>query len=68
MRAGGNKKGLFTRDRQPKASAQLVRKRYWALAEELDSATPPDDLSEYIHESHVKYLQTGPPDVWVISV
>ena len=33
-RAGGNKKGVFTRDRQPKASAHLLRSRYWNLANE----------------------------------
>ena len=26
IRVGGNKKGLFTRDRQPKMAAHLVRK------------------------------------------
>jgi hypothetical protein len=67
-RVGGNKKGIFTRDRQPKASAHLVRKRYWAIAEELDSATPPNDLSVYVYESPLKYLKTGPPDVWVTSI
>ena len=33
-RAVGNKKGIFTRQRQPKASAHMLRKRYWKLAEE----------------------------------
>ena len=28
----GNKKGLFTRERQPKAAARVVRQRYLALA------------------------------------
>jgi beta-glucuronidase len=28
MRVGGNKKGVFTRDRQPKAAAQALRKRW----------------------------------------
>ena len=32
MRAVGNKKGIFTRNRQPKASAKLLRDRYWNLA------------------------------------
>ena len=31
-RAVGNKKGIFTRQRQPKASAYMLRKRYWKLA------------------------------------
>ena len=35
-RAVGNKKGIFTRDRQPKASAKNLRKRYLKLAEEID--------------------------------
>jgi beta-glucuronidase len=28
MRVGGNKKGAFTRDRQPKASAHALRRRW----------------------------------------
>ena len=36
-RVGGNKKGVFTRQRQPKASAHLLRRRYFYLAEKLDS-------------------------------
>ena len=28
----GNRKGVFTRQRQPKASAHLLRRRYWRLA------------------------------------
>ena len=47
-RVGGNKKGIFTRDREPKASAHLLRKRYWALAEVLDNVEVPDDVNEYI--------------------
>ncbi len=31
-RVVGNKKGIFTRHRQPKASAHLLRRRYWELA------------------------------------
>nr|XP_027200073.1 beta-glucuronidase-like [Dermatophagoides pteronyssinus] len=31
-RVGGNKKGIFTRQRQPKTSARLLRCRYWMLA------------------------------------
>lgn len=33
-RVAGNKKGIFTRDRQPKMAAHLMRSRYWQLAEE----------------------------------
>ncbi|XP_054163017.1 LOW QUALITY PROTEIN: beta-glucuronidase-like [Oppia nitens] len=32
-RAVGNKKGIFTRERQPKASARVMRCRYWQLAD-----------------------------------
>lgn len=41
-RVVGNKKGILTRDREPKASAHLIRCRYWALAELL----PQGDLSD----------------------
>lgn len=35
MRVGGNKKGMFTRDRLPKKAAFEVRKRWLAMKEEL---------------------------------
>ncbi|XP_018570902.1 beta-glucuronidase-like [Anoplophora glabripennis] len=47
-RVGGNKKGLFTRQRQPKSSAHLMRKRFWHLAHELDNATLPGDLDNFV--------------------
>jgi beta-glucuronidase len=28
MRVGGNRKGVFTRDRQPKAAAHALRRRW----------------------------------------
>ena len=31
-RVVGNKKGIFTRQRQPKSSAFVLRRRYWDLA------------------------------------
>ncbi|XP_037670621.1 beta-glucuronidase isoform X1 [Choloepus didactylus] len=34
QRAMGNKKGIFTRQRQPKSAAFLLRERYWKLANE----------------------------------
>lgn len=46
-RVGGNKKGLFTRSRQPKASAHHMRRRYWKLAEQLYNASVPNDLFPY---------------------
>jgi beta-glucuronidase len=33
MRVGGNKKGIFTRDRQPKAAAHALRRRWTAMRE-----------------------------------
>ncbi|XP_015597395.1 beta-glucuronidase isoform X2 [Cephus cinctus] len=53
-RVGGNKKGIFTRDRQPKMVAHHVRKRYHALGKELDQAqTPNDILLYYSHRSEL---------------
>lgn len=48
-RVGGNKKGIFLRNRQPKDSAFLVRQRYYALANSLDNfELSPGDLTYYI--------------------
>ncbi|PSN44377.1 Beta-glucuronidase [Blattella germanica] len=47
-RVGGNKKGIFTRSRQPKDSAHFIRRRYWALAEELDNVISPKDIDHYV--------------------
>ncbi|XP_049786984.1 beta-glucuronidase-like [Schistocerca cancellata] len=47
-RVGGNKKGIFTRSRQPKMAANLVRQRYWSLAREDDNVTVPADLTPYV--------------------
>ncbi|XP_023033558.1 beta-glucuronidase isoform X1 [Drosophila willistoni] len=49
-RVGGNKKGVFTRARQPKAAAHLLRKRYFALGRELEDCSFPEDLFTYIAE------------------
>ncbi|KAL1140603.1 hypothetical protein AAG570_000533 [Ranatra chinensis] len=46
-RVGGNRKGIFTRDRQPKSAAYHVRKRYFQLAFEIDNYDLPDDLTKY---------------------
>jgi len=43
-RVVGNKKGVFTRDRQPKASAHLLRSRYFHLANEYSGYPIPEDL------------------------
>jgi len=42
----GNRKGVFTRDRQPKASAHLLRTRYHMLANEFFGYPIPDDLHQ----------------------
>ncbi|XP_019880925.1 beta-glucuronidase [Aethina tumida] len=48
-RVGGNKKGIFTRNRQPKASAHMLRRRYWALAKLTNpNITIPEDVNDYI--------------------
>ncbi|OXA64937.1 beta-glucuronidase isoform X2 [Folsomia candida] len=44
----GNRKGVFTRDRQPKASAHLLRTRYHLLANELEKYPLPTDLRNLI--------------------
>ncbi|KAH8233584.1 hypothetical protein KR026_010029 [Drosophila bipectinata] len=49
-RVGGNKKGVFTRARQPKAVAHLLRKRYFALGRDLDQCSLPEDIFIYIAE------------------
>ncbi|XP_068600766.1 beta-glucuronidase [Brachionichthys hirsutus] len=39
-RVVGNKKGIFTRQRQPKAAAFVLRDRYWKLANETGKLPP----------------------------
>ncbi|KAL0272404.1 UNVERIFIED_CONTAM: hypothetical protein PYX00_005385 [Menopon gallinae] len=46
-RVDGNKKGIFTRQRQPKSVAFLLRKRYNELAHELDGAALFEDIYTY---------------------
>jgi beta-glucuronidase len=38
MRVGGNKKGVFTRERNPKAAAHLLRRRWRQTAEDPDDS------------------------------
>ncbi|CAH1154619.1 unnamed protein product [Phaedon cochleariae] len=54
-RVGGNKKGIFTRNRQPKASAHLIRRRYWSLAREYSNMTLPGDLDSYVISSRISH-------------
>lgn len=44
IRPGGCKKGLFTRERQPKMAAHITRWRYWTLAHNSVNVTVPNDL------------------------
>ena len=53
-RAWGNRKGIFTRDRHPKASAHLLRERYLALAEGLEERT--SKQAEEDHSRKKKYV------------
>ncbi|XP_067008358.2 beta-glucuronidase isoform X2 [Anabrus simplex] len=57
-RVGGNKKGIFTRNRQPKEAAYLVRQRYFALAAELDGVEAPDNLYNYASSLSKKHDKT----------
>ncbi|KAJ6627039.1 Beta-glucuronidase [Pseudolycoriella hygida] len=51
-RVGASKKGIFTRNRQPKTAAHLVRKRYFDLAAEIDDFSDrPLRLYPYISRS-----------------
>lgn len=50
-RVGGNKKGIFTRQRQPKSAAFLVRQRNFQLAFRLDGVKLPKDLFLYTSDS-----------------
>ncbi|KAM8797371.1 beta-glucuronidase [Eudromia elegans] len=45
----GNKKGIFTRQRQPKSAAFVLKERYWKIANE-SSCLPP------ITKSHIRFL------------
>lgn len=45
-RITGNRKGIFTRDRNPKASAHLLRQRYHLLAAETDAYPIPEEINE----------------------
>ncbi|XP_031622338.1 beta-glucuronidase [Contarinia nasturtii] len=53
-RVGGNKKGIFTRNRQPKEAAHHVRRRYFSLANQLDQCKLPDDLFPYLVDENQK--------------
>ncbi|XP_042544073.1 beta-glucuronidase isoform X1 [Dipodomys spectabilis] len=46
-RAIGNRKGIFTRQRQPKSAAFLLRDRYWKLANETGSHHSVPELQSF---------------------
>lgn len=55
---GGNKKGVFTRNRQPKASAHLLRKRYFQLASQIDNyRSVPEDVYEYTSQRQMNIFK-----------
>ncbi|KAH8233247.1 hypothetical protein KR026_005870 [Drosophila bipectinata] len=56
-RVGGNKKGVFTRNRQPKEVAFLLRRRYFALAQELHQCQLPEDLTVYISKKVIRHQE-----------
>ncbi|XP_032683904.1 beta-glucuronidase isoform X1 [Odontomachus brunneus] len=56
-RVGGNKKGIFTRDRQPKMAAHHVRRRYHALEAELDRAQIPKDVESYVSSYYFQHSE-----------
>jgi beta-glucuronidase len=63
-RVGGNKKGIFTRNRQPKASAYHLRKRYYSLATQVDAfQTLPADLEYYVSDTYVQTETTAHNDL-----
>ncbi|XP_016958539.1 beta-glucuronidase-like [Drosophila biarmipes] len=45
---GGHRKGIFTRNRQPKEMAYVLRRRYFGLAHKLNRVKMPADLEEYV--------------------
>lgn len=55
-RVGGNKKGIFSRQRQPKEAAFHVRKRYHSLANQLDQCKLPEDLFLYFYDESQKFI------------
>lgn len=58
-RLNGNKKGVFTRNRQPKAAAHLLRQRYFDLAMEVDGFNDqPADVDGYISPIQEKLFKT----------
>lgn len=57
-RVVGNKKGIFTRQRQPKAAAFLLRKRYWRLANETGRLLP-DWLNNSDHSETLMVASLG---------
>lgn len=57
-RVGGNKKGVFTRQRDPKSSAYYLRTRYHEIANELEGSPLPKDLYKYVRTANKKINKT----------
>lgn len=55
-RVGGNKKGIFTRSRQPKEAAHHVRRRYHSLSNQMNQSRLPDDLFPYLVDESQKFV------------
>ena len=51
----GNKKGILTRQREPKAAAHVLRQRYWDIKLEQSNTKTGDELLDALlhFESHV---------------
>uniref|UniRef100_A0A3P9NMB1 Beta-glucuronidase n=1 Tax=Poecilia reticulata TaxID=8081 RepID=A0A3P9NMB1_POERE len=55
MRVVGNKKGIFTRQRQPKAAAFILKERYWRLANETVHSNV---VTQGLSTVHIRWPQT----------
>ncbi|KAK6625383.1 hypothetical protein RUM43_005680 [Polyplax serrata] len=55
-RVGGNKKGVFTRQRQPKGSAFVLRRRYLELAYEIENVPLPANLYTYTSRLNITVI------------
>ncbi|XP_055332688.1 beta-glucuronidase-like isoform X2 [Paramacrobiotus metropolitanus] len=63
-RVWGNRKGVFTRERQPKTAAHFLRHRYWKLAMDIDRMVQvdlaPRSVDEHLiwkYEEVVKWIE-----------
>ncbi|KAB0393405.1 hypothetical protein E2I00_010078, partial [Balaenoptera physalus] len=72
QRAIGNRKGIFTRQRQPKSAAFLLRERYWKLANETKyhGSAVKSQWGDFHRTQSKRFLdcawQTGKFLVWIL--